>query len=151
MSERSPEVDFDAFGPTTSEERESQTIPADDVTHYVGDSCPPDGHRAETRASEGDRVIEPEPFAAAVDAARAYQETVFEPPREEARPPTKNVTPTPTYPIAVIWGSRTGGAGHVCAIIGTTPEGGPVLRCTCEAGVLGSHDCWAMTATRRIL
>lgn len=124
MTDRSPEVDFDAFGPTTlNDERDTQTIP-------------------------------PEPFAAAVDAARAEHNAVVEEWTAhtlDQRPPTKNVTPTPTYPIAVIWGSRTGGAGHVCAIIGTTPEGVPVLRCTCEAGILGSHDCWAMTATRRIL
>ena len=146
MSERSPEVSFDAFGPSEPQ------------SHFVGDDCEPDGHRAETEASEGARVIQPDPdpFAAAVDAARAHHEVVFEPPRDETaysrvdRPKGKNVTPTPTYPIAVIWGSRTGGAGHVCAIVGTNADG-PVLRCTCEAGILGSHDCWAMTATRRIL
>ena len=160
MSDRSPEVSFDAFGPSEPQ------------SHFVGDDCEPDGHRAETEASEGARVIDPpEPFAAAVDAARAHHEQVYDPPRDGLvgehavrpnldgdaptysrvdRPKGKNVTPKPRFPIAVIWGSATGGSGHVCAIIGTNADGA-VLRCTCEAALLGSRECWAMAATRGLL
>lgn len=142
MSERSPEVSFDAFGP-------SEPL----LTHFVGDDCEPDGHRAETEASEGDRVIEPgpDPFATAVEAAQAHHEAVYDPPRAD-RPHAKNVTPKPRYPMAVVWGSATGGQGHVVAIIGVKPEGGPVVRCTtCEAAILGGRDCWAADYTRLML
>jgi hypothetical protein len=80
-----------------------------------------------------------------VEAARRHHEQEF-----EALPHiAKNVTPIPK-PLAVIWPTRTGGDGHICAIVGWNAEE-PLLRCTCEAAVKGNTECWAMAATRRMV
>jgi hypothetical protein len=124
VSERSPEVSFDAFGPPT------------EPVHV-----PP-------------HVTQPEPeefdLSTVMETAMAEHEAMVEEDRVE-RPRVKNVTPKPRYPMAVIWGSATGGQGHVVAVIGVKPDGGPVLRCTCEAAILGGRDCWAVEYTRLML
>ena len=135
MTDPSKDIDIDAFiggyDETGESRRERQ------VTHYVGDDCPPDGHRSEAIVPSEHLAAEEALLAAAQDAAESEAEAAVVAKSEPA--PNDELT-------ALIYRSHSGDHPHVVIRLDVD------VTCTCKAAQFNlPRGCWAMVHARTVL